>query len=247
MEVTQLLLEYLSYPSREEWRKIVDQVNLNKLSIEINFSDTQNIIELFFDNQERNEWLRLFNNRLGEVRQTYIFLTHYFNMGIPDDTWYKSPGDNGETIQYYPNFEEKHFYIKHMYDYYVDIFYFKFFSAWETSFHFYNTYFELKIPPKVGFKYQVLKEIKEIDLELFESIDEVHSSEAFIKFLKLRNDITHNFSPSEVDPGINHYENGLTTFGVGKYTPTREIQSNIIQIIQIGTSFLQKMKLIFES
>ncbi|PAD30041.1 Cthe_2314 family HEPN domain-containing protein [Paenibacillus sp. 7523-1] len=242
-----MLLEYLSYPSRDEWRKIVNEIDLNsKLSIEIEFPDPEDIFDLF-DNQEQKDWLRLFNNRLGEVRQTYIFLTHYFNMGIPDDNWNKSPGDNGESIQYFPDFEEKHHYIKHMYDYYSDIFFFKFFSAWETLFHFYNVYFEFRLPQKLGFKYQVLKELEKINSELYESIKSVHDSEAFEKFTKLRNDITHNYSPSEITPGIYHYDNGMTAFGVGKYTTTRDIQNNIIQIIDITGDFLEKMKNIIVS
>lgn len=242
-----MLLEYLSYPSREEWREIVNEIDLNnKLSLVIDISGAEDISELFY-NQELKEWLRLFNNRLGEVRQTYIFLTHYYNMGIPDSNWMKSPGDNGESIQYYPEFEEKHHYIKHMYDYYSDIFFFKFFSAWETLFHFYNVYYKLKIPPNVRFKFQVLKELEKINSELYESIEVVHKSEVFSRFTKHRNDITHNYSPNEIAPELYHDNNGMTVYGVGKYTPTIEIQNNIIQVINITSDFLKKIKNTIES
>lgn len=110
-----------------------------------------------------------------------------------------------------------------------------------------NVYYEFRIPPNVRFKYQVLKELEKINSELYESIKFVHDSEAFNRFTKLRNDITHNYSPSEITPGIYHGNNGMTIYGVGKYTPTREIQNNIVQIIHITSDFLKKMKNIIES
>lgn len=131
--------------------------------------------------------------------------------------------------------------------YYSDIFYFKFFSAWETLFHFFNVYYEFKLSPKVGFKYQVIKELEKNYPELYEIIKLVHESEAFNKFTELRNDITHNYSPSEITPGIYQGKSGMTIFGVGKYTPTREIQNNIVQIIFIASDFLKRMKYIIES
>ncbi|GGG88737.1 Cthe_2314 family HEPN domain-containing protein [Paenibacillus radicis (ex Gao et al. 2016)] len=240
-----MLVDYLSYPSGEEWRKIAGEISLNKLSVEINFPSPTKAIDLIVS-QERKDWLMLFNNRLGEVRQTYIFLTHYYNMGIPDDNWHKSPGDNGESIQYYTEFEDKHYYIKHMYDYYADILYFKFISAWDTLSHFYNVYYEFKISIKYISRYKVLDRIEKINPDLYECIRGVQDSEAFNKFIEQRNDITHNFSPSQIDSGIKRYNNGSAAFSIGKYTTTRERQNNIVEVIKMTIKFLDEIKIIFE-
>ena len=47
-------------------------------------------------------------------------LMFYHRKGIPDDPWFISPGKEGQSVQYLPNFEEKHFWYKSQFDYYAD-------------------------------------------------------------------------------------------------------------------------------
>lgn len=48
------------------------------------------------------EIIQQHNNKIGDCKSTYCFCRHYYDRGIPDDPWYSSPGENGESIQYFP-------------------------------------------------------------------------------------------------------------------------------------------------
>lgn len=51
------------------------------------------------------EIIQQHNNKIGDCKITYCFCRHYYDRGIPDDPWYSSPGENGESIQYFPYFK----------------------------------------------------------------------------------------------------------------------------------------------
>src|SRR5690606_18865558 len=126
-----MIHDYLEYPSKEQWIEIESKTRISELFLEVSKTSDGDIFT-FISNQEFNSWLRLFNNRLGQSRMSYIFLMHYLKKGISDEEWYISLGKEGQSIQYFPHFKEEIFYYKMMFDYYMDNFCYKFFSAWDT-------------------------------------------------------------------------------------------------------------------
>src|SRR6266508_1058489 len=101
--------------------------------------------------------------READVTKSFVLLRYYFEKGIPDDEWHKSPGEDESSIQYYPNFEEKHFVIKDWFDYYSDTFYHKLFSAWDTIGHVLNVYFALGIKPERVYFPNAVSELKKTE------------------------------------------------------------------------------------
>ena len=59
------------------------------------------------------EIIQQHNNKIGDCKITYCFCRHYYDRGIPDDPWYSSPGENGESIQYFPYFKKEHWMRKY--------------------------------------------------------------------------------------------------------------------------------------
>ena len=101
----------------------------------------------------------------------------HFTKGVPDDEWFISPGKNGESIQYYPHFEEKDHFTKAQFDYYADIFYYKLFSAWDTVGHVLNVLYELEID-KATFN-EAVKKLKAVKPDLHAKLKPIVDSEKF--------------------------------------------------------------------
>jgi len=104
-----MIHDYLEYPSKSQWIEIVSETRISELYLEVSETKEGDIISSLF-NQEFKSWLRLFNNRLGQSRMSYVFLMHYYKKGIPDDEWFLSPGKEGQSVQYFPHFNEENFY-----------------------------------------------------------------------------------------------------------------------------------------
>ena len=75
---------------------------------------------------------------MTDVATSYVLTMFYYGKGIPDKRWYISPGRNGASIQYYPDFADVHFQIKAWFDFYSDVLYYKLFSAWDLMGHVLN-------------------------------------------------------------------------------------------------------------
>ncbi|GAJ21734.1 unnamed protein product, partial [marine sediment metagenome] len=165
---------------------------------------------------------------------------YYFEKGIPDDEWFISPGKQGESVQYYPHFDKKHFLIKSEFDYYADVFYYKIFSAWDTIGHLLNILYKLKIK-RVGFKSAIAK-LKSANPNLFKSLKAIVDDPDFQKANKLRDDITHNYLPSTVDSGIDKPSERKVTFGVGKYTKSAEFYQNVRASLHLFVKTLECIK-----
>ncbi len=232
----------MKYPTKDEWIKIQENSNIDKLKLTVAIPQSTDIFT-FAINQELRSWIRLFNNRLGETRMSYVLFMSNFNEGIPDEQWYISPGFNGESIQYFPHFEEKNFHFKSMFDYYVDIFYYKFFSAWDTMFHILNTHQQFDVNSGIGFNNKVLNKLKVTNQELHNIIKETDNSASFIKSRDLRNNITHNFAPNEVSSGLTKLKrNGelkRIDVGIGSYTPSSIFVENINGVIEEFSNLLK--------
>jgi len=228
---------YLEYPSQEEWGQIEKASIINNLYLDLeNVNVGSGILSVYYS-REMNSWLKLLNNRLGQARLSYIFLSHYYNKGIPDDEWYKSPGDRGQSIQYFPHFSEEHYYYKLMFDFYAETFYNNIYSSWDTVYHLLNIYYRFDIKSNRRFSINVMNKLLETDSATYSIIDRAKKSDEFKKFKKLRNNITHNYAPSDVSSGMQKTiitegtvlpngklaeRNGIRiSMSIGEYTPSR--------------------------
>jgi hypothetical protein len=229
-----------------------DQLDLKVNWPSVVYSPPTENIYFFFTRHETDSWIRMLNNRFGQVRLSYIFLIHYLNKGIPDEEWCVSPGRGDLSVEYFPHFVEETYYYKTMFDYYTDTFYYKFCSAWDTVFHIINAHYQFNIEQHNNrFKHIVKRELKSRNEELYNIIVDVETSNSFRDSNKLRNDITHNFAPNDISSGITKVRrDGVIKridMSIGNYTPSKEFVRNINALIIDILEFLPLFKLHLES
>jgi Cthe_2314-like HEPN len=91
------------------------------------------------------EWWIHLSNRMIHARQVYHLMLYYFELGIPDDRPFISPGREGESVEYFPDFTDDDFSKKAWFDFYSDVFGYKLFSAWDSIGQFFAEVHEIKV------------------------------------------------------------------------------------------------------
>jgi|GEM_PF-2668406 len=81
----------IDFPSPDDWQRIYNSTPFDKLSEQIiatvNTSNSKSGIGLssFKRNLDTKEFLLQLQYRLVDIAKSYIFLTYYFEKGIPDE------------------------------------------------------------------------------------------------------------------------------------------------------------------
>jgi len=238
--------DWFTLPDEKQWDKILEaNTALRRLSLRIR-SRPKSLSDLsgFCSSWEYPSWLRLLNNRLSDVRTTYVVARHHFDKGIPDDEWFRSPGRNGLSVEYWPNFKTKHHYIKHFFDYYVDVFYYKVFSALDTLPQLLNAYFQMDVKPGRGAVTKIMKELSHRNETLFQFLDGLQENSTYQTARNIRNDLAHNFPDVDVGPGVTKYATpggrGVA-FGIGRYTTSKELMSNMDGLLSLVAIILKRV------
>lgn len=118
--------------SQDEWDKYLGVEFFEDMFIkEGSLRDSEDIIQNI-STPRLHELIQEHNNKVGSLRITYALCRHYFDRGIPDDPWYISPGKNGESVQYFPEFKEEHWMRKYWFNYFADAFYLKMSAVWDS-------------------------------------------------------------------------------------------------------------------
>lgn len=175
-------------------------------------------------------------NRLGDVYISYVMAQFYFSKGIPDKPSFLSPGQNGESFQFFPQFEDHHFARKAQFDYYVDVFYYKLFSACDTVGHILKSVYDLSIK-KVYFG-DTLEALAKIQPSLYVRLKEVADSRGLREARKCRHAITHDSPPNEVGTFVTSTIKNGFEFGIGKYTSCEEFIGNMKDALAEFAKFL---------
>jgi Cthe_2314-like HEPN len=193
------------------------------------------------DNWEIQHWERVLGNRLLSVERNFGYTMFYYYKGIPDDKRFKSPEENGNSAQYFPHFEEQHYSNHYNFTYFVDNFFLKAYTLYETIGHLLFKVYDFKINEddprnQVSFNSAIFK-LKNVNRPLYKDLNKVKYSDDFQIGVKMRNDIAHNHPPYHKDSGIRKI-NGIELWGVGKYTTSSEIKAAIIGLLRsIKTTF----------
>jgi hypothetical protein len=235
---------FFEFPTADEWRNLQDTYPFDRLELsEDHFRYTANpqgSIKSFYAGSEIQTWTLHLQNRLIQTRWSYIFLMFHFTKGIPDDEWFISPGKNGESIQYYPHFEQKDHFTKAQFDYYADIFYYKLFSAWDTLGHILNVLCELGID-KPTFN-EAVRKLKPVKPALHTKLKSIIDSDDFVKMRDFRHNITHNHLPGHIASSVRKLSPSHFTFGVGRYTPSGLVQANVTKSLDLFADALAAIK-----
>ena len=103
--------------SSEEWEQYLSVTLFDKMLIEMEkFLSYQDRIFLY---PRLEEAIKGHNNKVGDLKITYALCRHYFDKGIPDEPWYISPGKEGQSVQYVPNFEEEHWMRRYWFNHFA--------------------------------------------------------------------------------------------------------------------------------
>lgn len=187
------------------------------------------------DNWDTQHWETILANRLLSLDRNFGYAMFYYYKGIPDDEWFIAPGKQGQSIQYYPHFEEKHYSNFYNFTYFVDVFFLQSFTIYETIGHLMFKLFGFEINEdnprdQISFNNAIFK-LKEINPTLYKDLNQVKYSDDFKFGLRMRNDIAHNHPPYRINSGISK-SNGVVTLGIGEYTTTSEIKKVMIGLLR---------------
>ncbi len=160
--------------------------------------------------QELTAWKVALHNKWNDVAKAYTIMMFYYNQGIPDDPYFISPGRNGQSVKYFPNFSHEHFVIKDYFDFYADIYFFKSFSAIDDGlWQLLNVYFSLDIDVcEVTWKNVCLK-IANIDSKILDSLKKIYDDGRYRESKEIRNSITHRLPVGSQGTGICREENAI--------------------------------------
>ena len=231
----------LEWPSLYDWERIYEASAFDTIfspleSLQPARNETGDDFRAFTRKSELDGLLFEVHQRLVDSARSYVLMMFYYGKGIPDARWRISPGRKGQSIEFFPDFEERHFAIKAWFDFFSDTLYYKLFSAWDVLGHVLNVKYDLRAE-RVDFG-QAVKALKSKEPGLHAKLAEVRESAAFQKANKLRNDITHNYLPNTT--GFTVRRSG-TSISVGSkaYVPSGEIVANIQETLPLFAATLQ--------
>lgn len=236
--------------SQEEWDKYLDSHLFKKMYIDPNsFSVAQDFMsEIVFERQIRN-YIRQHNNKVGTLNVSYALCRHYFDKGIPDDPWFISPGEHGESIQYMPKFKPKDWLVRYWFSYFSEAVYFKLFSIWDSVVGLLNEFYQMGHEEDLRFRSEVMKTLKSQRNDIYQYMIDILNEPLYKEANMYRTRIIHGTTPNDVSSGLRIKRNVDTevydfdndgkitkkkvkaslqiTDSVGEYTNTRTIMDNI--------------------
>jgi len=231
--------ELFEFPTREDWKRIHSVSAFKKIySVLDSLESSEHLTGDFAKDLELKGWLYEMRQRVEDTAISYFFVMFYYEKGIPDKQWYKSPGANGASVQYFPDFKEVHYSIKMWFDYFSDTLYYKLFSAWDLVGHLLKVKYDFKIrKDSVSFS-TALEKLKDKDTNLYNCLNSIKNSPVYKEAHKIRSDITHNYLPHTAHMVV-HSGSKLTTIDLKQYIPSEEIVTNVREALELFTETLQ--------
>lgn len=142
----------------EEWNQYLGEEKIDSISIEKSaFDKFRNAIMMYPILIEEIDAL---NNKVGSIKVSYALCRHYFDKEIPDNPYFISPGREGQSIQYFPEFESEHWMRLYWFSYFADAVYMKLFSVWDSVTEIIDTFYGMDIKKNMRFKFEVMKKLE---------------------------------------------------------------------------------------
>lgn len=143
--------------SQEEWNHyfsvdLFDEMRIDEATLGVSSDIFQNIGRPLL-----HGLITEHNNKVGNLHITYALCMHYYDRGIPDDPWYISPGKEGQSIQYFPEFKEEHYMRLFWFGYYADVFYLRLATIWDSLIEIINHYYGLDYVSDLRLRSNVMK------------------------------------------------------------------------------------------
>lgn len=158
--------------------------------------------EFCLDHPRLEELIQEYNNKVGTLIMTYTLAFHYFNAGIPDDRWSISPGKQGQSVQYMPDFTEEHWGRNLWFGYFANVYYLTLYSIWDSVIEIINHYYDYDYPPANRQRKQVMEALKKDHRALFDILDALTADPIYKKAQEYRTAAAHGTTPNTVTDRI---------------------------------------------
>ncbi|NFO31869.1 hypothetical protein FDB41_16875 [Clostridium botulinum] len=241
------IFDYFKVPTQDEVKEILNPIrdNIDKIS----FSCRQrNGLEALFDTRstELLYWTREFNNRFFDFIINYEIMMNYYNSRIPDEEWYIFPGRKGESVEYFPHFENEDYAKLYIFGFYMDSLYTRYFGLIDTIYHILDGYYELEVGNSLGFIKRVINGIKKENPTLATYLESIKDDPRYIEINNFRNNQVHNYRANQVSSGLSpkvKQGNGtiMQTLSVGNYTTTSQFVNDINNGIELLREIVEEI------
>jgi hypothetical protein len=235
------------YPSKKEWKRIAGTFPVKRLHVHLNdfqraYDPTTAGPREVFIRLETMNWEMHLQLRINQLWKSYILLSFFYDMGIPDHEWEGTNEDGG--TRYFPHFEKVHYQIKYEFDFYTDIFYYKISSAWDTLGHILFLIYRLKLGVKEKPSFALaIDRIKEVNPRLFGKLQDIRTDQVFVTAKTFRNAITHNFLPNSLGSDVRLATENMMTFGGRTYIPSGAFKTNVSEALSLFANTLEVIRI----
>jgi len=218
------------FPTHEELIAVAKRNQLDDMAVmpgDFNpAARTFDAVDVWMRDSDVETWTIHLLGRLGSVRLSYWLMQYYADKGIPDERWYMSPGRSGQSIEYFPDFDEEAHSTKFMFDYAADAFYAQLFAAWDNLAQAINDMHALGLGIKDVSLWRVVSGLKTVVPSLHADLAQLTSDPDHKQALELRRCIQHRHSPSNLSSSFERVTDTVTSIGVGGYTTSAEVLRN---------------------
>ena len=188
--------------TQQEWDNYLGTHLFDNLLIHSEQFNKPSDIFAIFSLMRLDELLIEHNNKVGSVNITYALCRHYFDKGIPDDPWYISPGNNGQSIQYFPLFQEEHWMRQTWFNFFSDAYYLKISSLWDSIMEIINHYYELNMKSDLRMRDNVLKWLKENHNNIYLVFCDIMADPVYESARQYRTSAAHGTSAGSIQNKI---------------------------------------------
>ena len=229
-----LRLKNYKYPSLEESIKndvnVYERFDFEYTSILESTIYKELSIEKGYNLENLYHWNIVFSNKLGKLTQTHLFLKTHFKRGFNED---------------YLKCNEVELADRALFDYYIEIFYYYYFSAIEILAKIIALYFEIefKNEESSSFNKNLIEKINQPEIK--QRLSEFNKS--IFETKEIRNKFTHRFPVNEKDFRLEKTETDSISKGFGKIIKTEEIYNNIESLSKLLQLLIIDLKLFFDN
>ncbi len=172
--------------SQEEWNQYLSEEKIDYIMVDkgvfAKFSDKIMMYPILMEEIDE------LNNKVGSIKVSYALCRHYYDKGIPDKPYYISPGKDGQSVQYFPNFKNEHWMRLYWFNHFADAAYMKLFSVWDSVTEILDTFYGMNIDKNMRFKFRVMDELKQKDNSIWSFLkNDVLNSALYQEAEKYRN------------------------------------------------------------